>query len=74
MANLTIQITKALASLRRIENILAVKTTEDSGTINQLTDSDIIISFEDVSFRFLTVIMILYLIYLLTSEKEVKLA
>ena len=52
MANLTIQITKALASLRRIENILAVKTTEDSGTINQLTDSDIIISFEDVSFRF----------------------
>lgn len=52
MANLTIQITKALASLKRIENILAIETQKDTGTIEQITDSDIIISFEDVSFRF----------------------
>lgn len=52
MANLTIQITKALASLKRVENILAIETQRDTGTIEQIADSDIIISFEDVSFKF----------------------
>ena len=52
MANLTIQITKALASLKRIENILTFETKKETGTINELTDSETIISFNDVSFRF----------------------
>ncbi len=52
MANLTIQITKALSSLKRIENILAIETKEETGTINELTDSENIISFNNVSFRF----------------------
>lgn len=52
MANLTIQITKALASLKRIENVLAAETSKEQGTLDQLSESDIIISFKDVSYRF----------------------
>ncbi len=52
MANLTIQITKALASLKRIESIITVEIEKEEGTISEIEDSDIIISFDNVSFRF----------------------
>ncbi len=53
LANLTIQITKALASLKRVENILNIETKLEVGTIDKLEDNDNIISFENVSYRFL---------------------
>lgn len=52
LANLLVTISKALACAKRVDNVFAMKSSQQEGTIDHIEDSDKIVEFKDVTFAY----------------------
>ena len=52
LANLIVTVSKALACAARIENVFNITSSMENGSENSGTDSDVVVSFDNVSLRY----------------------